>query len=217
MEADDFPAGGGEAIFEAVVDAVGAALPELNGDGGDSVAAPPIGLGDFAISEFLDKLVEFGFKNGAGGDDFALLADPRADAATEWAAEEVSEGFGGGDFFGFAADDDLSFEVEPREEEGDIGILGNVVGFAAMVVGEEDEAALVEGFEEDGAGEDEAGGIGSGEDHGVGLDDVGGAGFVEPASEEDERGRREVFAAESSATVVAAHGGQRIGVGLGEG
>ena len=78
----------------------------------------------------------------------------------------------------------MAEEGEPEEVEGDVGVVGDVVSFAALVVGKEDEAVVgVNVFEEDGA--DIGGAFGSNGSyvHGVGLGEVGVDGFLEPEGE----------------------------------
>lgn len=74
------------------------------------------------------------------------------DAAAVGALGEV-----GGAFFAAAAFDgaggiDLAFQFAPENREGGAGVGCEVVAFAAAVIGEESEAAVVESFEEESAG-----------------------------------------------------------------
>lgn len=133
-------------VFEAVVDAVCSALPEFDGLRDDAESAPPVRFRDFSPRESLQEGAEFIFEDVAGGDDFALFGDPSTDAASDRAAQEVSEGLGCGDFFCPAADGDLAFEGEPRKEERSVWVFFDLVGFAAPVIGEKNEAPFVVSF-----------------------------------------------------------------------
>ena len=136
---------------EAIVDAAGAALPELDGVRDDAVAAPEGRERDFAVLEFGFNFLEFLEEDFFGGDDFGLVGNPCADLGFAGAGHEVFEGFSGGDFFCDALDDNLAFEGDPRKQQADSGVRLNVLSFAGLVVGEEGKTLLVKGFQQDGA------------------------------------------------------------------
>ena len=100
-------------VKETVVEAVTAALPEFDGFGNDAIATPEVGLRDFAVGELFFQVFEFREEHTSGGDDLALIRDPRAEAAADGAAHEIGERFGGADFFDRAGDFDLAGERDP--------------------------------------------------------------------------------------------------------
>ena len=129
------------------MDATGSALPEFDGLGDDAIAAPEGRERDFAVLEFGFYFVEFLEEDFFRRDDFGLVGDPCADLGFAWAGDEVFEGFGSGDFFRNALDDDLAFEGDPREQQADLGVGLDVLGFAGLVVSKKGEAFRIEGFE----------------------------------------------------------------------
>lgn len=78
-------------IEESVVESVATALPELDCFGNHAIAAPKVGLGDFAVGELFFQFLVFREEHTSGGNDLALVGDPRAKAAAGRAAQEVGE------------------------------------------------------------------------------------------------------------------------------
>src|SRR5581483_10705079 len=89
-EALDQPGAGGLArVAEAVVQAVGAALPELEGVGLDAEAAPGGRTDQLAIGVALEQLTHPPLQHLAAGNDRALARGGGAQPALERAAGEV--------------------------------------------------------------------------------------------------------------------------------
>lgn len=183
VEAGTLPAigGGGEKV--AVVEAVRAVEPELDGFSTDRVTAPVSGPGDFAgmlVGEALNLLL----KVVAVGQDAALRGDGGTDLAAARAAVEVGIDVGGGQLSDGSADADLAAEGLPMEAESGARVLRELRAFTAFSIGEEREAALVDLLDQDHAHAGLAGSGGGGEGRGVGI--VGLAAFclVEPGVEE---------------------------------
>ena len=78
-------------IEESVVESIATALPELDCFGNHAIAAPKVGLGDFAVGELFFQFLVFREEHTSGGNDLALVGDPRAKAAAGRAAQEVGE------------------------------------------------------------------------------------------------------------------------------
>src|SRR4051812_44603131 len=72
----DDPAISCPAVAEAVVEAAGTTLPELDAVGDDAVAAPEGGAGDGGAGEAGGDLGDAGFEGGAVGDGLALGRGP---------------------------------------------------------------------------------------------------------------------------------------------
>ena len=185
-------------------------MPELNLLGNDTVTTPGLRHGDgLTLRILLGELSHIRFQLlPAGGP--ALMGDGGAELATPGAGGEVVAGLLGGDFLGAAVDDQLAVEGAPEHDEGDVGVGGDVVAFAAVVVGEEDEAAVLDAFEQDHAAGGAAVGGDGGEGHGVGQGEVGVDGFVDPAAGLLDRVRQQVGVGEAGGVVFLAyvfHGG----------
>lgn len=204
------PAGGGigTGVEEAIVEAVFAALPEFQFAGDDAEAAPEGGEGDVAFAEFAFHFLPFLDQGLAVGEDAALGGGPGGELGIDGALDEVGKDLGGGYAFGHALDGHLPLEGDPGEEEGDLGVLGDLSGFTAFEVGEEDEAAGVPVFEEDGAGGGTEVGADGGGDHGIGFGDAGLAGLFEPETELFEGIVVEFEFVEVAESVIGAHAGQ---------
>ena len=59
---------------------------------------------------------------------------------------EIGVGFGGGEFRDASGDAHLAVDVAPIKHQGGVRIRRQLAGLAAFVVGEEEEAALVDSF-----------------------------------------------------------------------
>src|SRR5581483_3010274 len=194
----------GARVEKTVVQAVGTALPELDFLRNNAVAAPPGGERDLAVGEFAFHFLELGFQERAGSDDGALGRNPGAKLAAAGACQEVGEGLGGGDFFSGAGHDDLALEKQPGKKHRNVGVFGDVAGFAAGEVGEKNEAAFIVAFEENGSDQRAARGTGGGETHGIGFDDAVPAGLAKPKGELGEGIGVEVRFVEGGAPVFVA-------------
>ena len=130
-------------VKEAVVDAVFSALPEFDGLRNNLVAAPEWRQGNFFAGELLFYIVPLERQEFSRGDRLALRGRPSADLAAFWPRLEVLERFFWQDFCGASMDNHLAFDGEPRKQQGDVFVGGYVFGFAALVVGEEEESFFV--------------------------------------------------------------------------
>ena len=180
-------------------------MPELNLLGSDTVAPPGLrhryGL-TFRI--LLGQLGHIRFQLlPAGGP--ALMGNGGAELAAPGAAGEVVAGLLGGDFLGAAVDDQLAVEGAPEHDEGDVGVSGDVVAFAAVVVGEEDEAAVFDAFEQHHAAGGAAVGGDGGQGHGVGQRQLGVDGVVDPLAGLFHRVRQQVRFGEAGGVVFLAY------------
>ena len=167
-------------VQEAVVDAVFSALPELDGLRNDSVAAPERRRGDFFVGKFLFYIVPLDRQEFSRGDLLALRGRPSADLVAFWPRLEVLEGFFWQDFCGASMNNHLAFDGEPREQQGDVFVGGYMFGFAAFVVGEEEESFFVKALCQNGPRPRFAVWIDGGQSRGVWLQNIRLAGLVKP-------------------------------------
>lgn len=133
------------------------------------------------------------------------MGGSRAELAAPGAAGEVVAGLLGGDFLGAAVDDQLAVEGAPEHDEGDVRVGGDVVAFAAVVVGEEDEAAVFDAFEQHHAAGGAAVGGDGGQGHGVGQGQLGVDGVVDPAAGLFHRVRQQIGFGEAGGVVFLAY------------
>jgi len=180
-------------------------MPELNLLGNDAIPPPGLRHGHrltFRILLRQRSHVRFQLLPACRP---ALMGDGGAELAAPGAGGEVVAGLLGEDFLGTAVDDQLAVEGAPEHDEGDVGVGGDVVAFAAVVVGEEDEAALFDAFEQhDAAGGAAVGGDG-GQGHGVGQGQLGVDGVVDPAAGLFHRVRQQVRFGEAGGVVFLAY------------
>lgn len=169
-------------IDQPVVEATGAALPEFDFLWVEDVATPEAGDRDGLTLELLFIETPGVVERFTAGNDRGLGAGPGADLGDAGALVEVGFAFFAREFFDPARGADLTLQFFPVEAEGGVGVGGEFPALAAVVVGEEREAAIVEGFEQDDA---DAGDIvdGGGERHGVRFKGGDGEDFVKPAVE----------------------------------
>ena len=96
---------------------------------------------------------------------------------------EILVGFLGGNFRHTACDADLTIQLAPiKHQPGPLFRL-QFRGFAAVVVGEKHEAALIDAFHQHQAHRRLAGGTHGGQCHGVRFHNSGALGGAEPAAE----------------------------------
>ena len=180
-------------------------MPELNLLGSDTVAPPGLRHGDaLTFRILLGQLSHIRFQLlPAGGP--TLMRDGGAELAATGAGGEVVTGLLGGDLLGAAVDDQLAVEGAPEHDEGDVGVGGDVVAFSAVVVGEEDEAAVFDAFEQHHAVGGAAVGGDGGQGHGVGQGQLGVNGVVDPAAGLFHRVRQQVGFGEAGGLVFLAY------------
>jgi hypothetical protein len=147
-ESFDIPGIARAPVEEAVVQAGGAALPELDHLRDHPIAAPERGQGDLSVGEFFLNLGELLHQEFARGDDFALVGNPGTDLRFTRARDEIFERLGGADFLYRALDDDLSLQRDPWEQQADAWVLFHLFRLAAAVVGKENEAVTVVVFQQ---------------------------------------------------------------------
>jgi hypothetical protein len=172
---------------DPVVESAGPPLPELEHDGKNAIPPPVWRPGNVAVGIAGHQLGVPGFEKGAIGNDGTLCRSPRAESRAERSVDEVIVGLGGCDDLNGAFDADLPFECVPREDECNPRVRRHFVTLAAVVVGEEREAAVVERLEQHDSGGGNAIGCAGGEDHGIGFVELRHQGLIEPLPEERER------------------------------
>src|SRR6202023_2206622 len=126
----DGPAAAGRrvapAVDQAIVEAAGASLPELDQLGAQAIAAPVLGHRHLSPGETLARRGHGGLELGAAGDRRALSRRPRARVLLD-----------------DPLDPHLAVAGRPVETQRRARIGGELARLAAAVVGEEDEAAFV--------------------------------------------------------------------------
>src|SRR5204863_6432631 len=128
---------------------------ELDLDRDHAIAAPVRGTRDLALAIGRFDLREAAVEIAAARNHGALVRRPRADLAAARARREVRIRFLFGRLHHRALDLHLAFERGPEEAERHARVLGDLRAFAAVVVRVEDEAVLVEAFEQNDARHDD--------------------------------------------------------------
>src|SRR5580704_5764956 len=131
--------------------AIRAALPELDRARRDAIAAPVGRQWDFAVGIPRAQLVVPLFERLAAVDGLGLVRNRRADAAAEWARVEVLLGFQAIHARRAALDANLALQRRPVEHQRDSGILLDLAALAAPIVRVEHESLLVDALEQDDA------------------------------------------------------------------
>ena len=192
-------------IAESVMQPTRPSMPKLNLLGNDAVTTPALRHGNgLTFRILLSQLGHTRFQLLPAGRP-ALRRDGGAELAAPGAAGKVVTGLLGGDFLGAAVDDQLAVEGAPEHDEGDVGVGGDVVAFAAVVVGEEDEAAVFDAFKQHHAAGGAAVGGDGGQGHGVGQGQLGVDGVVDPAAGLFHRVRQQVRFGEAGGVVFLAY------------
>src|SRR5947208_12491832 len=141
-EALDHPAAAFAAVVKPVMEPVRAVLPELVRLGDEAKAAPARRPRKLAATGL--ELGGGRFEGSATLDNAALRRHARADLRAARARGEVGVGLGLRDALDRPFDPHLPPERVPVEEERRARVRGQLGALAALVAGEEDEAALVE-------------------------------------------------------------------------
>src|SRR5258708_36854240 len=130
---------------DAVVQAAAPSLPELDVVGHHAIAAPVRrALGLFPV--FGGERVPARLQPRAALDRVALWRGPRAGARADRPRVVVRARFVGAHLLGAALAAHLALELLPEERERHLGVRCDVAALAALVVGEEDEAARIDAF-----------------------------------------------------------------------
>ena len=141
----------GAAEDPPVVEPVLLTLPEFDLEDAHAESAPMIGPRHVLTLELGRRCIVFGLHLLAAGHRLGLLRHGRPDLRSTGAHGEVGVRVLGGGHLGDTADADLSFHVLPREVHGDAGVGPQLPALRGVVVGEEQQSALVEAFEQDDA------------------------------------------------------------------
>src|SRR2546426_2630526 len=139
-------------IAEPVVQPVRATLPELNRGRRDAVSAPTRRARDRLATVALTHLAHAPLKKLARSDSATLPRSDRGETAAARSAHEVVVRFLRRDAAHGALDADLSVELGPDEDERGTSVRRQLPALTAVVVGEEQETALVDPAQEHRAG-----------------------------------------------------------------
>src|SRR5579862_404386 len=168
------------AITKAVMKAVLALLPELDFAGIDTISSPMFWTlrAGFRIPGL--QFRKLGFQSGSRLHDRALFGNGGAEPAAARPRVEILIRFGWCHFGHAAGDANLTVERSPIENQRGIRVFLKLLTFAAFVVREEDEALLVDAFEQHHSGRWFARAGCGGERHGGRLLQSGFEGDFEP-------------------------------------
>src|SRR5438445_6757291 len=142
----DSPAAAAKRIKQAVVQPVGAALPELDALRNHAVAAPVRRPGR-ALAMAPAGLFHGGLQRGAARHALALRRGPGGEPGAERPGGEVGVRFPGAQLLDAALDADLPLQVRPEEHQARGGARVELAPLAAAVVRVEDEAAALDAFQ----------------------------------------------------------------------
>src|SRR5438132_13139949 len=170
-------------IAQAVVEPVLAPHPELDRVRHDAVAAPERWQRDLAAGVLALQAPVLRFQYRTIRDDAALSRGPRREATSVWAGPEVLLGLAGGDSLHPAVRPNLPAKRVPIEDQRGARVLGQLTRLAALVVGVEDEPAVVHALQQHHPGRWDTVGSRGGERHRVGLRDPRLLGQPVPAPE----------------------------------
>src|SRR4051794_40713089 len=145
-EALNAPAAAFAPVEEPVVQPVGASLPELDLRRNEAIAAPVRRSGRL-LRVFLFHLGHRFFQYLPVGDLFALGRCPRGEPGAERPAAIVGVGLLRRHFLDGSLDAHLPLEVRPEEHGARGGARGELLSFAAEVVGIEHESAALDAFQ----------------------------------------------------------------------
>lgn len=173
-------------VAEAIMEAAGAALPELDFVRDQGVAAPVLGAGDGLVLVLSFDFGGAGLEVGAVWDDLALSGCDGTDLMAARPGGKVAFGFFVRQFPDQASGGDLALAGGPKETNRGAIVLFQLLAFATLVVGVKVEATIIKAFQEDDAGGRHATVADGGQGHGIGLGELMGKGVVQPIVKQDE-------------------------------
>src|SRR5438105_2324523 len=182
----DFPAGALPAVKQAVVQPVGASLPEFDRLRHHTVATPvwrPRRRIAIAAARFLHGELQ----GSPIGNALALRRRPGGKARAERPRGEIAVRVLSAHFLGAPFDAHLALEVRPHEYQAGFPPMGEFARFAARIIRIEDEAALLDAFEKHHPGRRRAGAIHGGEVHRIGQGQARTQRVLEPQLELPDR------------------------------
>lgn len=179
----DPPAVAVAGIANAVVEAVGPALPELVAAWQDGVAAPMRRRLDEANAWRFGQTLKLLVQPRAVRDDVALRRDPSAQPRPLGPGLEVRPSRGSVNALYPAAHACLALQIRPVKDGGGAWIGSELTAFFTVVIGVEHELAIVERFGEDDAGRRFAVATAGCEREGVRLGEAGTDCVAEPLRE----------------------------------
>jgi hypothetical protein len=153
--------------------------PKLDVLGGNAEALPVGWAGDL-VGVLHFELAHLFFESTAAGEGAALPGDGGADLAAPGAAVEVGVYIVGGKLGDLAFDAQLPSQRFPVEAECGFGVVGELGAFAALGVGEEAEATLVDALDQHHADAGSAVCRCCRESGGIGVVGLAGFGLFEP-------------------------------------
>jgi len=191
-------------ILEAIVKAIGLALPKLDGARHYAEASPEGRERYFAVDELALHLVQLHFERLARTEHLGLMGNPSSELAAAWAGHEVLRGFDVRDALGDPIDFDLPFQLWPPEQKGHSFVAFYVHGLAALEIGEKNESLTIEDLQEHHPNRWRPVAVDGRQRHGIGLEVDAFAGFFEPLLELRDRVGVEMLPFEGAADVLPA-------------
>src|SRR5688572_3951050 len=134
-------------VAQAVMQAIGAALPELHRLRHQTIPAP-VRRARRLVPMLATRLFHRVFEDSPRGDGCALRRCPGGEPGAERARRIVGVGLRRGDFLHNAVDTHLPLEVGPEQHQAGLRALLELASFAAEVVGIKEESALLDAFQE---------------------------------------------------------------------
>ena len=143
------PAVGGATEADPIVEAVDAALPELDRIRRQGEAAPAFGRRDFRVLELAAGFFELGVQRFSAFNRIALVAEQGRNLSALRAGGEKGGVFFRAEPAGRAGDSDLAIHFWPIESHGGAGVCLQVAALGTVSMGAKDEASVIDGLEED--------------------------------------------------------------------
>ncbi len=156
-----------------------ATLPELPAIGLQPVAAP-VGRTRWGERKPRRVLGGIGHQHRAPCNHLALRAGPGAQARIERTAGIVGIALFGRDFFDPSFNAHHALEFDPVKLQRRVGVAGQILALAAVVIGVPDDAVLIEAFDQHHPGRGSEAGVDRGQSHRVGFGQLGGDGLLQP-------------------------------------
>lgn len=172
-----------QTVLEAIMEAIGASLPEFDCGRVEDEAAPMIGHGHHIIWKLCGETLHAVLEFSAAGKESGLRANPRGEPAAAGAGIEIGEGFVMGQRKDLPPGTHLAFEQFPMEADGGARVGCEFAAFTALQVGEELEASRIQALEKHRANGGLSSRIHRGERHGGGLGVIRLESAIEPALE----------------------------------
>src|SRR5882724_1163023 len=138
-------------VTKTVVETVGAALPELDALRREHITAPVGRTRYFVRAKARFGLLPLRLQLRTVWHNLTLGRSPRREPAAQRSRLKIGGRLSSRKFADFTGNADLPFQISPIKNKSRLRVFRQLLSFAAVIVGEKNEAAFINAFEQNDA------------------------------------------------------------------